>query len=141
MLAQVPPLSPAMIAIDPLSVPIDVTLDVTTQQIVVLPRTGVVVDFAARRERSALVRLDLPSGAPVPAGSFVQIDDRPERFPVGHDGEAFLNRLSDRQTLHIHVAGKRCAVVLTLDSTMLAVADIGPLRCTYLANGASFEGK
>jgi len=141
MLAQVPPLSPAMIAIDPLSVPIDVTLNATTQQIVILPRTGVVVDFIATRERNALVRLTLPSGVPVPIGAVVQIDGRSEQFPVGHDGEAFLTRLSDRQTLLIQVAGKRCAVVLTLDPTGPSLADIGPLRCDYLANPASSEGK
>ena len=50
----------------------DVALETTSRQIVTLPRTGVVVDFAATRQRSALVRLALPSGAPVPSGAVVR---------------------------------------------------------------------
>ena len=135
-LAQIPSLNGVTIAVDPLTVPMDVALDRTSQQVVTLPRTGVVVDFTATRERSALVRLALPTGAPVPTGAVVQVEGRPEMFPVGHDGEAYLTRLADRQTLVIRINGSSCRVVLTLDPAGPAIADIGPLRCEYLAGSA-----
>ena len=62
-LAQIPSLNGVTIAVDPLT-----RADgrrarhARSQQVVTLPRTGVVVDFAATRERSALVRLALPFG-------------------------------------------------------------------------------
>ena len=139
-LAQIPSLNGVTIAIDPLTVPMDVALDRTSQQIVTLPRTGVIVDFSATRERSALVRLALPTGAPVPTGAVVQVEGRPEMFPVGHDGDAYLTRLADRQTLVIRINGSRCRVVLTLDPAGPAIADVGPLRCEYLAGSAPARG-
>jgi outer membrane usher protein len=140
MLAQLPSLNPVTIAIDPLSVPIDMSLDATTKRFVTLPRTGVVVDFTATRERSALVRLALPSGAPVPIGASVQIEAKPGQFPVGHDGEVFLTRLEDRQTLLIRINGRLCRAALVLDPAGPAIADIGPLRCEYLTGPASSGG-
>jgi outer membrane usher protein len=139
-LAQIPSLNGVTIAVDPLTVPMDVALDRTSQLVVTLPRTGVIVDFIATRERSALVRLALPSGAPVPTGAVVQIEGREEMFPVGHDGEAYLTRLVDRQSLVIRINGTRCRVVLTLDPAGPAIADIGPLRCEYLAGSAPSRG-
>jgi outer membrane usher protein len=133
-LSQVPSLTGVTIAIDPLTVPIDVTLERTTQQIVTLPRTGVIVDFPAKHERNALVRLALPSGSPAPIGAVVQIDGRPERFPVGHDGEVYLTRLDVRQGLVISFNGTRCRLTLVLDPDGPANADIGPLRCELSAS-------
>jgi outer membrane usher protein FimD/PapC len=61
-------------------------------------------------------------------------------FPVGHDGEAYLTRLADRQTLVIRINGSRCRVVLPLDPAGPAIADVGPLRCEYLAGSAPSRG-
>jgi outer membrane usher protein len=131
-LAQVPSLNGVTIAVDPLSVPMDVRLDTTSKTVVTLPRTGVVVEFAAMRERSALVRLALPSGAPVPTGAVVQIDGRSDVFPVGLDGEAYLTRLADRQALTVRINGTRCRVLLELDPQGPANSDVGPLRCEII---------
>jgi outer membrane usher protein len=128
-LAQVPPLNGVSVSIDPLTVPMDVALEATSKTIVTLPRTGVVVEFAAVKERSALVRLALPNGATMPTGAVVQIEGRSELFPVGLDGEAYLTKLVDRQSLIIRYNGSRCRVVLELDPKGPAIADIGPLRC------------
>ena len=134
VVAQIPALNAVTIDVDPLTVPIDMTLDKLSQTVVTLPRTGVLIDFAARRDRNAIVRLELPSGRPVPIGAVVEIEGRAERFAVGHDGEAYLTRLSDQQTLIVLFEGKRCRVALPLDPAGPANADVGPLRCSYLAN-------
>ncbi len=140
-LAQVPSLNGVTISIDPLTVPMDVALESTSKTIVTLPRTGVVVEFSAVRERSALVRLALPSGAPVPSGAVVQIEGRPELFPVGFDGEAYLTKLVDRQSLIIRFNGTRCRVVLELDPSGPAISDLGPLRCEIISGASAPQGR
>lgn len=140
-LAQVPSLNGVTISVDPLSVPMDVALETTSRQIVTLPRTGVVVDFAATRQRSALVRLALPSGTPVPSGAIVMIEGRPERFPVGFDGEAYLTGLTDRQSLIVRINGERCRVLLDLDPSGPAIVDIGPLRCEFISGASAPQGR
>jgi len=136
-LAQVPPLNGVTVAIDPLTVPLDVALETTSKTIVTLPRTGVVVEFSATRERSALVRLALPNGKPVPTGAVVTIEGRPERFPVGHDGEAYLTQLADRQTLTVQFNATRCRLNLELDPAGPAISDLGPLRCEIIPGRAA----
>jgi outer membrane usher protein FimD/PapC len=56
-LTQIPALNPIKIAVDPVSVPMEVSLEDVAREIVLLPRTGVLVDFKATRDRTALVRL------------------------------------------------------------------------------------
>ena len=140
-LAQVPSLNGVTISVDPLSVPMDVALETTSRQIVTLPRTGVVVDFAATRQRNALVRLALPPGTPVPSGAVVTIEGRPDRFPVGFDGEVYLTGLADRQSLVVRINGTRCRVLLELDPSGPANADIGPLRCEIISGASAPQGR
>jgi outer membrane usher protein len=136
-LPQVPSLNGVTVSIDPLTVPMDVALETTSKTIVTLPRTGVVVEFPATRERSALVRLALPSGKPVPTGAVVTIDGRSDRFPVGHDGEAYLTRLTDRQSMTVQFNGTRCRLTLELDPAGPAISDLGPLRCEIIPRRAA----
>jgi len=138
-LTQVPALNSVSVAIDPLTVPMDVALETTSKTIVTLPRTGVVVEFAAAKERSALVRLALPNGAPMPTGAVVQIDGRSELFPVGLDGETYLTKLADRQSLIIRYNASRCGLTLELDPKGPAIADVGPLRCEAVASETTRE--
>jgi outer membrane usher protein len=131
MLAEISPLNAVKIAVDPLTVSIDTAIDETVKTVVTLPRTGVLIDFEPRRERNALVRLTLPTGAPVPTGATVRIEGRDEVFPVGFGGEAYLTRLADQQSLLILVNGRTCRATLGLDPRGPALADIGPLMCRY----------
>lgn len=136
-LTQIPALSPIKIAVDPVTVPMEVSLDDVTREVVLLPRTGVLIDFGATRDRTALVRLVLPSGQPVPAGAIVAIDGRAEAFPVGFDGEAFLTRVTERQGITVRFNGLLCRIVVTLDAGSVH-SNVGPLVCeTRPAGGAS----
>ena len=104
-LTQIPALNPVKIAVDPVSVPIEVSLEDVAREVVLLPRTGVLIDFKATRDRTVLVKLVLPSGQPVPAGAIVTVDGRAESFPVGFDGEAFLTRATERQDITVRFNG------------------------------------
>lgn len=130
MLTDVPPYSEIKIAVDPLTVPMDVTIPDNVIKVATLPRTGQVVRFNARRERNALVRLVFPDGAPVPAGSAVAVDGRSELYPVGMDGEVYLPGIGERQMIQVRSNGKSCRLELLVPAGRDAVADIGPLTCT-----------
>lgn len=136
-LTQIPALNPIKIAVDPLTVPMEVSLEDVTREVVLLPRTGVLIDFKATRDRTALVKLVLPSGQPVPTGATVTIDGRAETFPVGFDGEAFLTRVTERQDITVRFNGSLCRVVLALDAGSVH-SNVGPLVCeARRAGGAS----
>jgi outer membrane usher protein len=130
MLTDVPPYSEIKVAVDPLTVPMDVTIPQNVIKIATLPRTGQVVRFQAKRERNALVRLVFPDGVPVPAGSAVTVDGRSELYPVGMDGEVYLPDVAERQTIQVRSNGKSCRLELLVPEGRDAVADIGPLTCT-----------
>jgi outer membrane usher protein len=127
-LTQIPALNPVKIAVDPVSVPIEVTLEEVAREVVLLPRTGVLVDFKATRDRTVLVKLVLPSGQPVPAGAIVTVDGRAESFPVGFDGEAFLTRAMERQDITVRFNGASCRIAVALDGAAVH-SNVGPLTC------------
>jgi outer membrane usher protein len=129
MLTDVPPYSEIKVAVDPLTVPMDVTIPQNVIKVATLPRTGQVVRFQARRERNALVRLVFPDGAPVPAGSAVTVDGRSELYPVGMDGEVYLPGVGERQMIQVHSNGKSCRLEVLVPAGREAVADVGPLTC------------
>lgn len=130
MLTDVPPYSEIRIAVDPLTVPMDVTIPQNVIRVATLPRTGQIVRFEARRERNALVRLVFPDGAPVPPGSAVTMDGRSDLYPVGMDGEVYLPAVGERQMIQVRSNGKSCRIELRVPAGNDAVADIGPLTCT-----------
>jgi outer membrane usher protein len=127
-LTQIPALNPVKIAVDPVSVPIEVSLEEVAREVVLLPRTGVLIDFKATRERTVLVKLVLPSGQPVPAGAVVTVDGRAESFPVGFDGEAFLTRATERQDITVRFGGASCRVAVAVDGAAVH-SNVGPLTC------------
>lgn len=133
-LTQIPALNPIKIAVDPVTVPMDVSLDDVAREVVLLPRTGVLVDFKATRERTALVKLVLPSGQPVPTGATVTIDGRAETFPVGFDGEAFLTRVTEHQDITVRFNGSLCRIAVAPDAGAVH-SSLGPLICNVRPAG------
>ena len=133
MLPRLPSYTPVNIAIDPATVPLDATVGQTVQRVVLLNRTGVVVSFDSRRERSALLRLVLPDGTPLPAGAVARVAGRAEPYPVAMGGEVYLANLSDRQEVEITYRGRTCRVAVELPKDAAPVADLGPFVCALHA--------
>jgi outer membrane usher protein len=129
ILPRLPPYTPVNVAIDPTSVPLDSTLGAIVQKVVLLERTGIVINFEARRERNALVRLAQPDGSPVPAGAVARIAGRTETFPVARGGEVYITDLGERQDVDVMWRGQSCRVSVALEKNAPPVADLGPLVC------------
>ncbi len=129
MLPRVPAYTPINISIDPATVPLDATIGRTVQKVVLLDRTGIVVNFESRRERNALVRLNLPDGSPVPAGAVARVAGRAEPYPVAMGGEVYITNLGDQQDIDVTWRGQSCRLSIALQKNAPPVADLGPFVC------------
>lgn len=133
-LAFVPGLLPwqkNQIAIDPLSLPLDVEVATTDHEVTPFARSGVVLDFGARRSLRALLILRQPDGTPVPPGTRVHLLPAGPEFLAGRRGEVWLTGLTQQQQ---RVQVKWPKGGCTLELAVPASSDgtpgkIGPLAC------------
>lgn len=108
VLTQMYPYATNRITIDDQAVPFGITLK--TREITVAPyfRSGVIVDFEARRLINATVEVRLPDGRPLPSGAEVRRLGEAYAYPVGADGEVFIPDLSFGAPYVAEWAGGRC---------------------------------
>ena len=78
------------LSVDPLQLPLDAAVDNPQVKIVPPYRSGVLVSFPVRRERTGLFRLLRPDGSPVPPGAVVKFQGK--EFPVGLDGLTYVTQ-------------------------------------------------
>jgi outer membrane usher protein len=134
-LAFVPGLLPwqkNLIEIDPVDLPLDVeVIASTSQEVTPYARSGVVVDFAVKRTRQALLVLRQRDGTPVPVGTRVRLLPTGPEFVAGHRGEVWLTGLAEKQQrVQVSWPAGGCALELAVPvSPDGAPAKIGPLAC------------
>jgi outer membrane usher protein len=120
---------PNLVSVDPLSVPMGVSVGASTQRLTPMWRSGSIVEFDMRRGRSALVTLQLADGTPVPAGARVTNLDTGDRLPVGLDGQVFLSGLPDAGA-QVRVEWNRSdCVMAVIPEGDDPVLELGPYRC------------
>ena len=144
-LAFVPGLQPwqkNQIGINIEDLPLDVTVAAPTREVTPFARSGVVVDFAPRRTRQALLVLQRQDGTPVPSGARVRLlPDGPE-FSAGRRGEVWLTDLAE-QHQRVQVAWPLDGCLLTLQVAPTSQdglpGRIGPLVCTGGAAAAPVQ--
>jgi outer membrane usher protein len=95
------------LSVDPLQLPLDAA--VANPQVRIVPpyRSGVLVSFPVKRERTALFRLLRTDGSPVPPGAVVKFQD--EEFPVGLDGLTYVTGYDHGTSGEAHWNGGHCA--------------------------------
>jgi outer membrane usher protein len=114
---------------------VDLLLDVemisTTQDVIPYPRSGLVVDFAVRRTRQALLVLHQRNGAPVPMGARVRLLPAGPEFISGRRGEVWLTDLAEnQQQLQVSWFKGGCTLELAVPASRDDVpGKIGPLAC------------
>jgi outer membrane usher protein len=100
---------PANYSINALNLPADTQLKQTEQRIALRRNSGYLLEFPMEQERVASVVLHDAAGNPLPVGSFVSRAGKADA-PVGYDGIAWLENLSDNNRLTVTTPdGKRCA--------------------------------
>lgn len=119
------------IEIDPVDLPLDVELASSSREVTPYARSGVVVDFAVKRTRQALLVLLQRDGTAVPVGTRVRLLPAGPEFSAGRRGEVWLTDLeATHQRVQASWPGGGCALDLAVPASIDgALGKIGPLTC------------
>ena len=118
------------IGISPTDIPADATLISDKRELRPQDRSGVVVRFPIQFNHSAVLHLTDQAGAALPTGSTATLRATHAAFPVGYDGEAYLEHLNPHNELDVALPnGKHCAVTFDYLPASGDIPAIGPLRC------------
>jgi outer membrane usher protein len=118
------------IAIEPVDIPPDATIDVATHQFRPQDLSGVVVKFPVKVSHGALLKLVDEKGEPIPLGSTGKLRTTDVAVPVGYDGNAYVVDLDRSNTLDIVLPdARRCSVTFDYKPQAGDIPLIGPLTC------------
>lgn len=109
--------------------PFDAEFDVLAHDAVPYARSGVVVEFAVKPARGALVKIVQDDGAPVPAGAQVRVEGQAAAFPVALDGDAYLTGLSARNRALATWLDHECVFEFDYPATGDPQPRLGPFVC------------
>ena len=119
------------VAIEQADLPLDARIGGLRVEAVPYFRSGVFVDFPVRRVRAATFRVVLEDGADLPAGALARVEDKPGDFPVGLNGEAYVEGLEASSRVVVTWRGRSCA----LDLSYPAGGDPLPHLGTFVCQG------
>ena len=118
------------IRIVPTDIPPDATLNNDKREIRPQDRSGVVVKFPIKFNHAALLQMVDEAGVPLPIGSVATLRATGAVFPVGYDGDAYVEELSPHNELSVERPnGQRCTVAFDYKPLPDDIPSIGPLRC------------
>jgi outer membrane usher protein len=112
--------------------PFDAEFDVLARDAVPYARSGVVVEFAVRPARGAIVRILREDNSPLPAGAVVRVVGQESDFPVALDGDAYLTGLMPRNRAIATWRGQECAFEFDYPETRDPQPRLGPFVCRRL---------
>ena len=120
--------------------PISAEIDNIELYTVPAARSGVKLVFATRAGRSALLRLVLDDGQPMPAGSTLQVESQGQSniekqgFYVARRGEAFVTGLLNASRITLTWKAQRCVIDVALPPLVKDdITRVGPLVCKGVA--------
>jgi outer membrane usher protein len=117
------------LAIDPLSLPVDVEADATERVVRPVNGSGIVVDFGVRRSFGAIVRLQGANGKPIPRGAFARIGSG-EEVPVGRAGRVYMTGLARQNEISVELPdGSKCHAHLAFKPVPGDIPVLGPVPC------------
>lgn len=118
------------IRIDDRNVPIDVTMTASEQLAAPYYRSGVIFDFGSRKRQNAVLLVRLPDGKPLPPGSEVRRRGTDTTYPVGFNGEVFVDDLLLGSVFLAEWPRGRCEFAVDAASPLReALPRLGPFIC------------
>ena len=118
------------LGIEPADVPADATLGSDKRVVRPQDRSGVVVKFPIQFNHAALLQLVDAAGVSVPLGSAATLRATGAIFPIGYDGDTYVEGLSLHNELAVELAnGRHCTVAFDYKPLAGDIPSIGPLRC------------
>ena len=137
LLPDTMPFLPTRIELDPTNLPIGWQVDKTERVVVTGWRSGAVVDFGARKQTSALVRIETERGGPITPGSIMRLENGMEVI-VGYGGEAWIEAAQEHMRGTIDLGrGRVCRISLELPKSLDPLPMYGPFKCVTLPAGPS----
>lgn len=115
------------LSIDPLQLPLDAAVNDAQVQVVPPYRSGVLVSFPVKRERSGVFKLERADGSPVPAGATVKF--QAEDFPVGLDGLTYVTGYDHGTSGEARWSGGQCTFRLPPPPQDQPQPDLGTITC------------
>lgn len=115
------------IRIDPLSLPIDASVEQMEKTVIPRFKGGVIVDFAVQKVRGATLILRLKNGELLPAWSTVEVNGLERQYVSGKRGEVYVEFLKQKDN-HVNVSlqdGRLCELRVDLpeDATLIPYLD------------------
>ncbi len=127
LIPQLRPYERNHLSVDPAQLPLDVSIDVPSVEVVPGYRSGSYVRLPIARDHAGVFHLDGPDGAAVPAGAIVTLQGA--QFPVGLDGLTYVKGYDHGIRGEASWAGGHCTFRLPAPPSHEAVPDVGHIRC------------
>lgn len=89
------------VSIDPVNLPLDLQADSTQAIVIPADRSGVIIDFGAKKVNAATVILINAQGDPLPVGAEIKQDETDQIAVMGYDGRVWLTDLSAKNNLTV----------------------------------------
>ena len=97
------------ISLDVAQLPLDMPVKSSDLRLTPAPQSGVIARFETVSANGGEIRVVDESGAPLPLGSLLLREDDGERFPIGHNGRAYISGLKTPAT---YVGDGGCTMTL-----------------------------
>jgi outer membrane usher protein len=118
------------IRIDPNDIPPDATLITDARVMRPQDRSGVVVTYPIKFNRAALLQLVDAAGAAIPLGSTATLKATGVVYPIGYDGDVYIEGLDSYNELAVESAdGRHCTLAFKYTPLPGDIPSIGPLLC------------
>jgi outer membrane usher protein len=131
-LAVIPNLIPYQqntVHLDDDGIPLDISLDLAERRVVPKSGMGILMRFAASREKGALLVLTKEDKTPLPLGAMVHVEGETNSYEVVLGGEVFVPALTFPSHILASWEGGQCEVTVDQPSTAESLPRIGPLIC------------
>jgi outer membrane usher protein len=109
--------------------PMEAQIEKVEAEVVPHYRSGVSLKFSVELTLGALLKLVAENGEPLPNGTVLVIEGKPEEFQVALNGEAYITGLGKTNKLNATWYGQHCQVDVVLPENPGPQPRIGPLIC------------
>jgi outer membrane usher protein len=129
LLPSLRPYESNRIRIEPNDLPLGAQVATTSVEVAPYYRSGMVIDFEAKRVQPVLLHAYQADGTPIPEGAVVRMDDQGEPLPVGRDGLIFVPDLTPESRLVIRWNGISCELQVPMPDGDHPMPDLGRFSC------------
>jgi outer membrane usher protein len=123
------PFEKNIVRIDLADLPIDTSLAGGERVVRPHNRSGVAVDFEAKRSRAALLRVRLQDGEPLPTGAVVRLEGNAGEFLTASEGEVYLSDLKRDNLAFASWGDRTCRFTFSVPENGDPQPRLGPFEC------------